>query len=101
MLAYETEYTAEGKTVQVLLCMLVRQFAFGQVCLLVRVGDSRLSLHSNKMKGCYLMFESSLTLKCTRVHAAVMCSFMASLLISSCMIVPININIVLEISIVN
>ena len=50
--AYETEYTAEGKTVQVPLCMLVRQFAFGQVCLLVRVGDGRLSLHSNKMKGC-------------------------------------------------
>ena len=36
VLAYETEYTAEEKTVQVPLCLLVRQFAFGQVCLLVK-----------------------------------------------------------------
>ena len=49
---------------------------------------------------CFLMFESSLMLKCTRVHVAVMCSFMPSLLISSCMIVPINIVIILEISVV-
>ena len=39
---------------------------------------------------CFLMFESSLMLKCTRVHVAVMCSFVASLFISSCMIVPRN-----------